>query len=139
MVALFGNKGQFATPSEIDLDLRVGDVRGDVAYRRIADVADCGLGRLSWAESALAGVASGRTGVRAKAAAPLRARNRLSRPFATIDAAGSASITRMTASGVACRRCLMAYGARTSIQARSSTNPLASRRSSVLEPSPKEP
>src|SRR5580693_4815069 len=39
MVALFGNKRQFATPSEIDLDLRVGDVRGDVAYRRRADIA----------------------------------------------------------------------------------------------------
>jgi hypothetical protein len=36
MVALFGNKRQFATPSEIDLDLRVGDVRGDFAYRRFA-------------------------------------------------------------------------------------------------------
>ena len=48
--------------------------------RRIADIADCARGRLNWAGSALTGVASGRTGVRAKAAIPLRARNRLYRP-----------------------------------------------------------
>jgi hypothetical protein len=42
--------------------------------RRIADIADRGLGRLNWAVSAPAGVASARTGVRAKAAIQLQAR-----------------------------------------------------------------
>ena len=45
--------------------------------RRIADVADHSLGRLDWAEGAPTRVVSGRTGVRAKAAFPLRARNSL--------------------------------------------------------------
>jgi hypothetical protein len=49
----------------------------DVANRCKADVADHGLGRLNWAESAPTTVASGRAGVRAKAVFPLRARNRL--------------------------------------------------------------
>ena len=48
--------------------------------RRIADVADRGLGRLKWAESAPPRGVSGRTGVRAKTAFPLRARNSLHRP-----------------------------------------------------------
>ena len=48
--------------------------------RREAVVADRGLGRLNWAGTALNGIASGRTGVRAKAVIPLRARNRLYRP-----------------------------------------------------------
>ena len=46
---------------------------------RKADVADHGLGRLNWAVSAPTAVASGRTGVRATAAIPLRARNWLRR------------------------------------------------------------
>ena len=50
-------------------------------YRRKPAVADRGLGRLNWAESAPTGVASARTGVRAKAVIPLRARNRLHCPF----------------------------------------------------------
>jgi hypothetical protein len=40
--------------------------------RREADIADRTLGSLNWAGSAPAGVASGRTGVRAKAAIQLR-------------------------------------------------------------------
>jgi CRISPR associated protein Cas1 len=44
--------------------------------RRLADVADRVLGRLNWAGSAPTRVGSGRTGLRAKAAVPLRARNR---------------------------------------------------------------
>src|SRR5271166_5696151 len=46
----------------------------------IADVAARGAGRLNWAESGPTEVASGRTGVRAKAGVPLRARNRLQHP-----------------------------------------------------------
>jgi len=53
-----------------DRSLRTADGKS----RRIADVADRGLGRLSWAESTPTGCALGRTGVRAKAAIPLRAR-----------------------------------------------------------------
>jgi hypothetical protein len=49
-------------------------------YRRIADVAGRGLGRLSWAESAPTMVASGGTGVRAIAVVPLRARKWHHRP-----------------------------------------------------------
>jgi hypothetical protein len=52
----------------------------DGSNRREADVADPGLGRLSWAESALAAAVSGRTEVGRKAVIPLRARNRLRRP-----------------------------------------------------------
>src|SRR5271166_1530308 len=52
----------------------------DGRNRRIADVADRGLGRLNWAESAPTEVASGRTGVRGIAVIRLRARNRLHRP-----------------------------------------------------------
>jgi hypothetical protein len=48
--------------------------------RRLADVADSGLGRLNWAESAPTPAALGTTAVRAKAAIPLRARNGLHRP-----------------------------------------------------------
>ncbi len=44
--------------------------------RRKATVADRGLGRLNWAESAPTRVTSGRTGVRAKASIPLRARKK---------------------------------------------------------------
>ena len=50
----------------------VGQLRtADGRSRRIADVADCVLGRLNWAASTPARVASGRTGVRAIAAIPL--------------------------------------------------------------------
>ena len=45
----------------------------DVSNRRLADVADPNPGRLSWAGSAPTRVPSGRTGVRAKAAVPMRA------------------------------------------------------------------
>ncbi len=48
--------------------------------RRIADVADRGLGRLNWAGSGPTGIVSGRAGVRAKAVIPLQARNTLHRP-----------------------------------------------------------
>ena len=48
--------------------------------RRLADVADRGRGHRNWADSARTVVASGRTGVRAEAAFPLRARNWLYRP-----------------------------------------------------------
>jgi hypothetical protein len=51
------------------------DQRKTVRSRRIADVADRGLGRLNWAESTRTRVASGRTGVWAKAVVPLRAQN----------------------------------------------------------------
>jgi hypothetical protein len=44
----------------------------DVSNRRLADVADRGLGRLNWADSRPKRVASGRTGPRAKAVIPLR-------------------------------------------------------------------
>jgi hypothetical protein len=50
------------------------------ATSRIGRVADRGLGRLNWAESAHTGVAWGTTGVRAKAVVQLRARSRLHRP-----------------------------------------------------------
>jgi hypothetical protein len=53
--------------------------RLNVADRREADIADWDDGRRIWADSAPTGVASGRTGVRAKAAVPLRARNGLHR------------------------------------------------------------
>jgi hypothetical protein len=52
----------------------------DGRSRRRADIAVRSLGRLSWAESRPRRVASGRTGVSAKAAIPLRARNTLHRP-----------------------------------------------------------
>ena len=52
----------------------------DVRSRRLADVADRGLGRLSWADSAPTRATSGTTAVRAKADVPLRARSRLHRP-----------------------------------------------------------
>jgi hypothetical protein len=42
---------------------------------RLADIADRGLERPNWADCGPTGVASGRTGVRAVAAIPLRARN----------------------------------------------------------------
>jgi hypothetical protein len=45
---------------------------------READIAGCGLGRLNWAEGAPTRTALGRTGVRAKAVIPSRARNRKS-------------------------------------------------------------
>jgi hypothetical protein len=53
---------------------------GDVSNRRKAPVADRRLGRLNWAESPPIEVASGKTGVRAIAVIPLRARNSLHRP-----------------------------------------------------------
>jgi hypothetical protein len=62
---------------------RIAHVRRErlnVANRRIADVADRERGRLNWADSALAGVASGMTGVRAIADIQLRARSTLHRP-----------------------------------------------------------
>ena len=52
----------------------------DGRNRRLADVADHGLGRLNWADSAPTGTASGTTGVRAIAALPSRARNSPRRP-----------------------------------------------------------
>ena len=58
------------------------DIRRDclnVAYRRVADVADHGPGRLDWADSAPKGIGSGRTGVQAKPVIPLRARSGLNR------------------------------------------------------------
>jgi hypothetical protein len=55
----------------------------DGRSRRKADVADRRVGRLNCADSSPSGTASGRTGVRAKAAIPLRARNRLHRPLET--------------------------------------------------------
>jgi hypothetical protein len=45
----------------------------DVLNRREADISDHGGERLSWAKSAPTRIASGRTGVRAKADIPLRA------------------------------------------------------------------
>jgi hypothetical protein len=48
-------------------------IRISVRSRRKPAVADRDLGRLNWAESEPIGVASGRTGVRAKAGIPLRA------------------------------------------------------------------
>jgi hypothetical protein len=56
---------------------------GGVSNRRKEDTAGAGLGRLSWAESAPTGVASGRTGVRAVAVIPLCARNGLNRSVVT--------------------------------------------------------
>jgi hypothetical protein len=53
---------------------------GDVSNRREADIADRGRVRRSWAGSARTRVGSGRTGVRAEAAIPLRARNKLHPP-----------------------------------------------------------
>ena len=55
----------------IDLTLCSHPVDG--RSRRIADVADRGLGRLNWAESERTGVASEKPGVRPKAAIPFRA------------------------------------------------------------------
>jgi len=71
----------FARPPANGRYLRTADGRS----RRIADVADHGLGRLDWAENAPTGVASGRTGVTEKAVVPLRARNTLHRPSETIS------------------------------------------------------
>ena len=48
--------------------------------RRKGAIADRGLERLNWADSAPTRVGSGRTGVRAKAAIPYRVRNRLYGP-----------------------------------------------------------
>jgi hypothetical protein len=45
-------------------------------FRRKPVVADRGLGRLNWADSAPSGVASGRAGIPAIAAVPLRARSK---------------------------------------------------------------
>jgi hypothetical protein len=50
---------------------------GDVSNRRIADVANRSLGRLSWVDTRPMGVASGTTAVRAVAVASLRVQNRL--------------------------------------------------------------
>jgi len=53
---------------------------GNGRYLRTAAVADRVRGRDSWADSAPTGVASGRTGVRAKVVIAWRARNRPHRP-----------------------------------------------------------
>jgi hypothetical protein len=71
-------RGRFH-PSRHDRFLRTAVGRS----RREADVAERGLGRLNWAESAPTEVASGRTGVYAKAGFPVRARIGLYRPFPT--------------------------------------------------------
>ena len=64
---------RFGRPSRNDRYLREADDRS----RRVADR---GLGRLNWADSARTGIAPGRTGVRAFAAIRLRARSTLHRP-----------------------------------------------------------
>ena len=51
------------------------------SYLRKPAVADRGLGRLNRADSAATRCTSGRTGVRAKAAIPLRVQNRLHRTY----------------------------------------------------------
>src|SRR5580700_4845932 len=56
----------------------------DGRNRRKPAVADRDLGRLNWAETGPTRLASGRTGVGAKAALPLRARSRLHRPEADL-------------------------------------------------------
>ena len=66
----------FVKPQGNDRNSRDADGRS----RSKADVADRGLGRLKWADSAPTRVASGRTGMRAKAAIPLRERTSLHRP-----------------------------------------------------------
>jgi hypothetical protein len=70
-----GRSHPFATSSRNDRYLRIQDG----GSRRIADVAGHGVGRLNWARGARTRVASGRTGVRAEAAIPLRAQNKLHR------------------------------------------------------------
>ena len=64
------------------------DQRKTVRSRREADTAGAGLGRLSWADSGHRRIPSGRTGVRAIAVVPLRARNSLHRPKRKFDFAG---------------------------------------------------
>jgi hypothetical protein len=59
--------------------------------RREADIADSGLGRLSWADSAPTSAASERTGVRALAVIPLRGRNGPRRPKQWLSPAGERS------------------------------------------------
>ena len=68
-------------------------------FGRIADVADRGLGRLNWAESAPTKVASGRTGIRAIAVVPLHARSRLHRPKHAFIGAGQTPLRAKIRSG----------------------------------------
>ncbi len=55
----------------------------DGRNRRIADVADRGLGRLNWADTERTWIASGRTGVGAIGFVPVWARSGLYRTFGT--------------------------------------------------------
>jgi hypothetical protein len=71
MIDRLGSFDPCATPSANDRYLRTAAGWS----RRKAAVADRGLGRLNWAESAPTGVGAERTGVGAKAAIPLRGRN----------------------------------------------------------------
>jgi hypothetical protein len=67
---LLGRFHSFGTPARNDRYLRVADhriYRPNVAKRRLADIAESRGVRLNWADSAPTGVASGRTGVQAKA------------------------------------------------------------------------
>jgi hypothetical protein len=67
-----GSNGRLDPFSKPSSNVRcLGEAAG--RCRREAVVADSGLGRLNWADSARTEVASGRTGVRTKAVIPLRA------------------------------------------------------------------
>jgi hypothetical protein len=72
--------------------------------RRLADIAQRGLGRLNWADCGRTGVASGRIGARAIAAIRLRARNMLHRPKQTFVCGAAKTIERRATPSLSAQR-----------------------------------
>jgi hypothetical protein len=79
-----GARASLVVHGHIPTDSLVGDASNGRS-RRIADVADQGLGRFNWAESGPTASAGGRTAVRPKAGIPSRARIRVHREAASTE------------------------------------------------------